>query len=104
MRFENLRLEHPTGPLINFFFAESMFTGQIPGTKQASGGVLRDVTVENVHVTGGARRRSFVRGLDVRHVVENVSIRGLVIHGQPVRAAADGRFVVNGFVRGLRFE
>ena len=103
VRFEDIRLEHPSGPLVNIFFAESMFTGQIPGTKQPGGGLLRRITFDNVRVTGGTPRRSFVRGLDARHVVEDVRVRNLVIAGKTVREPADGRFVVNEWVRGLTF-
>ena len=104
VRFENLRVEHPIEVPINFFFAESMFTGQIAGTKQPDGGTLRDVLVHDVSFTGGAWRRSFLRSLDARHVVENVRFRNLAIHGWPIRSVEAGRFVINEFTRDVRFE
>ena len=103
VRFEDIRLEHPTGPLVNIFFAESMFTGQIPGTKQPVGGLLRRITFDTIRVTGGTLRRSFVRGLDARHVVEDVWVRNLSVAGKTVHDPAAGRFVVNEWVCGLTF-
>ena len=104
VRFEDIRIEHPTGPLINIFFAESMFTGQIPGTRQPGGGTLRRIALDNVRVSDGTPRRSFVRGLDARRMVEDVLVRNLVVAGKHVRGPAEGRFVVNEWVRGLTFE
>ena len=101
--FQDIRVEYANGPLINFFFTESMFSGQIPGTKKPEGGIVKGITCKNITVLGGPFRKSYIRGLDSRHIIEDVTIENLNMFGKHIEKAEDGKFTINEFAKNIKF-
>lgn len=96
--FERIRIHRCHGPAINVFHCDEIFG--IPGSRRPGGGILRRLRFRDITVDGGIPRASFLRGLDERHLIEDVTIAGMRWHGTAVRTVADLRLVCE-HVRGL---
>lgn len=96
IRFEDIRIEHATGPWLNIFFTDSIFG--IPGMRCAWGGNIRDIALKNISITGGPLRPAYIRGYDAAHRVENVRIENLSVFGRPVQEPADARIMIGDYV------
>ena len=129
VRFENIRVElddeayHPKvqcrrdekydlekGPytptllsleLVGSYYGNESY--QIGGPVENDHGVIRNVLVKNVSVSGKRRPRSTLAGHDAAHCVENVTIENLRVQGKPVRTAEDGQFRIGSHVKNVKF-
>ena len=97
VRFEDCRLEDTKNKLIYLKISQDMWA------HDATRGHVSGVQFKNIAVTGGPFPPSEIAGFDADHLVENVSIEGLTIHGTPIEDAAQGKFSINAFTKGIRF-
>ena len=97
IRFENCRAEDTHNRLILLKISHDMWA------HDTTRGHINGVTFQNIAVTGGPFPSSEIAGWDADHLVENVTITGLTIHGQPVTDATAGHFAINPHVRNVRF-
>jgi hypothetical protein len=67
-------------------------------------GHIRSTRFKDIAVTGGHFPSSEILGCDKDHLIEDVMIENLRIHGQPIKSAADGRFTLNPFTKNVQFR
>jgi len=84
------------GRLIELIIYETMWS------KDDQRGRTHNIQFENITVTGQPFPPSRFIGLDEDHLVEDVTIRNLVIHGVPMRTPSQAAFVMNPFARDIR--
>jgi len=84
------------GRLIELIIYETMWS------KDDQRGRTHGIQFENITVTGQPFPPSRFIGLDANHLVEDVTIRNLVIHGVPMRTPSQAAFVMNPFARDIR--
>ncbi|MFC4776117.1 glycosyl hydrolase family 28 protein [Paenibacillus sp. GCM10023252] len=101
--FEDIRIEHAIGPLINIWMRSSIFSDSIRGTRTPEGCTVRRLRFRNIELTGGRFRRSYIEGLDEIRRFEDIEFDHLVIQGRRIRSAEEGRFEINAFADNIRF-
>ena len=60
----------------------------------ANRGHIKNITFRNIAVTDGQFPYSILSGYDANHLVENVLIENLTIHGKRIKTAKEGRFYI----------
>jgi len=60
------------------------------------------VHFKDISVVGGPFPVSIIQGYDAEHVIEDVTIENLVVHGRKITSANAARMVVE-VARGVRF-
>ena len=78
--------------------------GQNPYSKDVERGNVRNVTWSNVLVTSKRAPRSFFRGFDAHHTVEDIVIENLRLNGKPARSAVEANLSLGPHVSGVRFS
>jgi hypothetical protein len=115
VRFENIRVEDaitegagiedpkydpgnalPVGLLIELIIYKMFYSHD----KQP--GQIKDILFKDIAVTGADFPPSNFHGFDETHLVEDVRIENLTIHGKHITSPADGHFTLNPYVRGLK--
>jgi len=96
VRYENIRVEDSREKLIDLkvFYARS--------SRDAQRGQLRDVRFKDIRVVGGPFPVSIIQGYDAEHLVEDVVIEDLVVHGRKITSANEARMVLE-LASGVRF-
>ena len=114
VRFENIRVEDaitegmgiedpkydpgnaaPAGLLIELIIYKMIYS------HDKEPGRIKNVIFKDIAVTGEDFPPSNFHGFDETHLIENVQIENLSIHGRHITNAKDGQFTVNAFVHGL---
>ena len=85
---------------MNIFFTHELFN--IPGECKA-GGTIRGVTFRNISAPDWPFPPSEIKGLDEKHVVEDVTFTNLRIQGQPIRDAGAAGLLLR-HARNVRFD
>jgi hypothetical protein len=67
-------------------------------------GHIKDVVFKNIAVIGEDFPSSDFHGFDETHLVEDISIENLTIHGKHITSAQEGHFALNPFVRNLKLS
>ena len=98
IRFEGIRVEKTRDKLIRLHIGHDMW-----GTDPQRGHI-RSTRFKDIAVTGGHFPSSEILGCDKDHLIEDVMIENLRIHGQPIKSAADGRFTLNPFTKNVQFR
>jgi hypothetical protein len=96
--FENIRIEDCQERFFNFRIVSSGNASY----KSDRRGVISDVILRNVRVTGGASLPSIIEGFDAEHLVEKLTFENLIILGQPVASLEEGQFTTS-FAKDIRF-
>ncbi len=65
-------------------------------------GHVRNIRFKDIRVVDGPFPVSIIQGCDPDHMIEEVTVEGLTIHGRPIADASAARMVVE-LTRGLRF-
>jgi len=91
--FKDIRVEHTEGPLFNFFYTNSIF--RIPGERKPGGGNIRGIKAQNVSLSGGPMRWSYVSGMDADRMIEDVTFENLEIFGKRAGKPEDARIYIN---------
>jgi len=114
VRFENIRVEDaitegmgiedpkydpgnaaPAGLLIELIIYKMIYS------HDKEPGRIKNVIFKDIAVIGEDFPPSNFHGFDETHLIENVQIENLSIHGRHITNAKDGQFTVNAFVHGL---
>ena len=95
IRFEKIRLEDTRSQLIKVWIGKDFFG------KDAERGHIRGVSFTDIAVAGDFPP-SELTGFDATHLIEDVSVKRLVVNGTAVTNAAGGKFNVNAHVRNLK--
>lgn len=74
-----------------------------PYSQDAERGRVRDITYQNITVTGRRTPRSSFTGLDAQHTVQGVTIENLRFNGQPAKNAAEANLTLGANVSDVRF-
>jgi len=88
--FRDIRVENVTHRLFNLTMDANKFA---TNTQRGS---ICDVLFEDITVRGTPRLPNCIRGHDSQHQIANVHFRNLVIDGQPITDAEQGRFDIHG--------
>ena len=95
--FEDIRVEDARSGLIELVVERTRYG------KDPRRGHIRGVRFRDIAVTGGPFTRSILRGFDEDHLVRDVAIEGLSIHGRPIASPAAGRFRIGPHAKDIRF-
>ncbi|MDA3798655.1 MAG: glycosyl hydrolase family 28 protein [Kiritimatiellae bacterium] len=98
--FENIRIEYATGPWLIIFFLKEIFG--IPSIRRPEGGVIQDVRFKNINITGGPHRPAYIHGEDENHVVKDIEIENLYVHGKQITNSKDARIVIGEYVENFK--
>ena len=74
-----------------------------PYSQDAERGSVRDITYQNITVTGRRAPRSYFMGLDAEHRVQGVTIENLRFNGQPAKNAGEAKLAIEVNVSDVRF-
>ncbi len=96
--FEGINVEYTEIPLINVFYTDEIF--RIPGMRREEGGIINNLLFKDINLVGGPFRWSYIRGMDDKRMVDNVTIENCSIFGKKVEKAEDMELECS-FVSGL---
>jgi hypothetical protein len=96
--FRGIRVEDCENKLIRMWIGSDVW-GHDPNRGQ-----IKHVSFYNVSVVSGPNPQSEILGFDNTHLIEDVRIEKLRIHGMQINNKTQGNFQNNAFVRGLRFN
>ncbi|MCC6819998.1 MAG: right-handed parallel beta-helix repeat-containing protein [Verrucomicrobia subdivision 3 bacterium] len=74
-----------------------------PYSQDTERGKVRDITYQNITVTGRRTHRSYFMGLDAEHTVQGVAINNLRFNGQPAKNATEAHLALEAHVSDVRF-
>jgi hypothetical protein len=94
--FEDIRVEDAREKLIDLKVLVARYS------KDDRRGYIRDITFRDIRVVGGPAPVSIIRGHEPEHLIQNVTIENLTIHGQVAKDALEARMVVE-LATGVRF-
>jgi len=97
VRYEDIRIEGAEEKLIDLKILYARYS------RDPERGWIRDVHFRDVGVVDGTFPVSVIRGWDGDHLIEDVTIENLTVHGHPIRNANEAKMVVE-LARGVRFE
>lgn len=100
--FEDIRIEHATGPWLAVFFVDSIFG--IPGMRCPWGGSIDGVRLNRITLSGGPLRPAYIRGRDEHHTLKNIAISNLTVHGKKITGPGQARICVGGFVENFTLD
>jgi polygalacturonase len=82
--YKDIRVEDSRGYLIDFKILESKYS------KDEERGYIDNIHFDNIQVEGEVFPTSLILGYDEKHVISNVTIENLYIHGKKVYSTYDG--------------
>lgn len=97
VRYEDIRIEGAEEKLIDLKILYARYS------RDPERGQIRDVHFRDVAVVDGTFPVSVIRGWDADHLIEDVTIENLTVHGRPIRNANEAKMVVE-LARNVRFE
>jgi hypothetical protein len=114
VRFKDIRVEDPIvenariadraidashlGLLIVLVICETNYS------KDSERGTIRDIHFGDISVTGSAFPRSRFIGHDDTHLVENITVKNLLLHGQHITTAEQAQFSINPYAKEIHIE
>ncbi|MGD2175444.1 MAG: hypothetical protein PVJ27_08580, partial [Candidatus Brocadiaceae bacterium] len=96
VRYEDIRVEDSREKLIDLKVLLARYS------RDEERGQIRDVHFKDIRVVDGPFPVSIIQGYDADHIIRDVTLENLVVHGRPVRSANEARMVVE-LARGVRF-
>ena len=96
VRYENIRVEDSREKLIDIKVLYARYS------RDEQRGQVRGVHFKDISVVDGPFPVSIIQGYDAEHVIEDVTIENLVVHGRKITSANAARMVVE-VARGVRF-
>jgi polygalacturonase len=100
VRFENIRVEHATGPLFSIICPDVLF-GNIWGWHNGEGLSIRNIMYKNIKIQCGPHSRSYLHGRDADRVISGVTFDNVEINGKKMRSLTDGRVEANEFTESI---
>ena len=96
VRYENIRVEDSREKLIDIKVLYARYS------RDEVRGQVRGIRFKDISVVDGPFPVSIIRGYDEEHMIEDVTIENLVVHGRQITSANEARMVVE-LARGVRF-
>ncbi len=96
VRYEDIRVEDSREKLIDMKVLFARYS------RDEERGQIRNVRFRDIAVVDGRFPPGIIQGYDKEHIIEDVTVEGLTVHGKPVHDAIDARMVVE-LARKVRF-
>ncbi len=96
VRYENIRVEDSREKLIDIKVLHARYS------RDEQRGQVRGVRFKDIRVVDGPFPVSIIQGFDGEHIIEDVTIENLVVHGRKITSANEARMVTE-VARGVRF-
>jgi len=94
--YENIRVEDSREKLIDIKILHAQYT------RDKEKGYVRDIRFKNIQVVDGPFPVSIIRGYDGEHMIEDVTIEDLIVHGKKITSANEAKMVVE-LAKNIRF-
>ncbi len=96
VRYENIRVEDSRQKLIDIKVLHARYS------RDEQRGQVRGVRFKDIRVVDGPFPVSIIQGFDGEHIIEDITIENLVVHGRRITSANEARMVTE-LARGVRF-
>jgi len=86
--YQNIRVEDSREKLIDMKILFSQYS------RDQERGQIRDITLRDISIVDGPFPVSIIRGYDAAHMINNITIENLTVHGKKIENAMDAKMVV----------
>jgi hypothetical protein len=97
VRYENIRVEDSREKLIDIKVQFSQYS------RDEERGQVSDIVFNNIQVVDGPFPVSIIRGYDADHMIRDITIKDMVVHGEEIKSANQCRMVVE-LSKDINFE
>lgn len=97
VRYDNIRVEDSREKLIDIKVQFSQYS------RDEERGQVSDIVFNNIQVVDGPFPVSIIRGYDADHMIRDITIKDMVVHGEEIKSANQCRMVVE-LSKNINFE